>query len=145
MKRLTMMLVLIASMCYGQEKKEDEQYQFQTGSTSIVFWSDELGEWEEWSDWKENLILIVIKQPAVGFNTMKIYSKNPQHYTVYTTEDVSDQYDDGTSAKWWKALDEDGEECTIKIINYTDATDQIIVNHSDYRVAYTIYTIDTDI
>lgn len=128
MKKIILLLcMLIASYTgYSQAVKKHCTY-IATSSYSYTY-----SKWLPYSDWEkiDGVVLFVMRDDY----QISIYTRQMQTYDlVYFVEEDSD-YECNWSV--WKAINEDGTRCLIKLLIYNSGEIHFYVIFNDYRFAY---------
>ena len=105
---------------------------FQTTGLSIK--TLENGSWTKWSDWEKCSCLVVIN---IDKDVITIYSSEKQ---VYDIIECNDPYtdSDGDEVLKMHAVDQDGDECDIRLISRLKGSDQLYVDFADIMWVYNI-------
>ena len=105
------------------------------------------GNWEEWSDFEDISLLVVLDNDK---SRVTVYSDEKQVYDIVNTdEETSDGTTDESGDQSWSftAVDQDGDECELKMmVRYSqdDQRQEIYIIYDDYAWVYKIITLDED-
>ena len=108
---------------------------------------DSEGNWEDWSDFEDLSLLVILDNDK---SRVTIYSEERQTYDIIDTdEETSDGTTDDSGDQSWSftAIDQDGDECELKMmVRYSqeDQRQEIYIIYDDYAWVYKIITLDED-
>ncbi len=93
--------------------------------------------WEEWGEWEETNVLIVINSTE---ETCVIYSKTTQKLDLVESLGSTTE-NDGSKSTTWLYVDQDGDECISKLLVKDDII-QLYFIFDTFRVAYEVKMLD---
>jgi hypothetical protein len=135
MKKLIIGLVfgLIVLSIHGQDI-----IKFRTTDFCYQLKSVDSGSWLDWSEWITVNILVVINVKDLQ---IKIYSETVQVYDI--TELYDERFNDkGESITEFRAVDQDGDFCGIRLMTRNSGQLQLYIDYSDIRWVYNIYSVN---
>lgn len=106
---------------------------FQTTELSIKTQNDN-GTWTKWSDWEKCSCLVVIN---LDKDVITIYSANKQIYDIVDCDDLYTD-SDGDDVLKMHAVDQDGDECDVRLIMRKSGSTQLYVDFADVMWVYNI-------
>ena len=129
MKKLlfTLLFAMISICSFAQV------YKYQTTELAIKT-QNSRGNWGDWSDWEDCSCLVVIN---LDKDKITIYSKERQEYDVYECDDPYEDSDGDTVIKM-KAVDQDGDNCTVRLIIRKSGQTQLYVDFNNVMWVYNI-------
>lgn len=92
------------------------------------------GYWDSWSDWIGCNVNIKID---VDDDWIVIYSNVTQTYLITTYEGTRYEYD-GSQQAYFKAIDQDGDRCTIRLRIESNGNSQIYVEFANIMWVYNV-------
>ena len=97
-------------------------------------------KWEEWSDWEEVSVLIIMNTDDERFT---IYSKEKQVYDV-AKDEGKETDNDGDDTWSFYCVNEDGTTCRVRLVklNSQEGRLQLYVDFSDIKLVYNMYSLD---
>lgn len=125
------LLALFLSLCCVVSYAADV-LKFQTTELSIKTLDN--GSWSKWSDWEKCSCLVVIN---LDKDVITIFSSEKQTYDI---TDCNDPYtdSDGDEVIKMHAVDQDGDECDIRLILRKSGAAQLYVDFADIMWVYNI-------
>ena len=107
--------------------------------TTSVAVSEKLdnGEWEEWGEWEDLSVLIVLNGDD---DRLKIFSKAKSIFDIVLWKDQTTN-SNGDQITLCKAVDEDGIEVIIKFVVIKDFDNQLYIYYNNFRIVYSYYIL----
>jgi hypothetical protein len=127
------MLLFVTTSSFGQVLK--------LKSTAIAYqYQDENNQWEEWTDFEETSVLIVMN---LNEERITIYSQETQVYDIVQS-DGETKDSDGDEFLSLRCVNEDGINCTVRLATlYSDGgRSQLYINFSNMVLVYNVYSLD---
>lgn len=90
------------------------------------------GKWTAWSDWERSSVSIEINTDN---SEIVIYSKEPQRFTINSSDSEEDRK---SKTLVCKCVDANGINCTIRLRITNDERCQLYVDYADLVYVYTL-------
>lgn len=92
------------------------------------------GAWEEWSDWEDCDYLVVLNFDK---DRIQIYTSSPIRLDIYKYGDTESQ-SDGGNITTLSCVDEDGDECEVRVRFQEDGQMQLYIDYATVMVVYNL-------
>ena len=128
-------LVLFIIACLFSFGVFAEVTKLRTNYIAYQYKNEYSGYWNEWGDWQDCNVLIVIDFDR---DRITIYSQKTQEYDVISVEKEDEDYE--SKSIYFDCVDEEGLRCTVQYRGYNDRSrgDQLYVTYNDVRWVYSI-------
>lgn len=135
MKRLFILLAIIASMAIGTANAQTYAYRTTAFAMKQI---NSYGNWSNWSDWEKSDMLITIN---LDTDVIKIYSPMTQIYQIIKYVGSYQDSSGGTQVEY-KFVDQDDDIGTLRLRKERNGNIQIYVDFSNIMWVYNVVKIN---
>ena len=131
MKKALLILICLVGLCSFSSNAQTQWYNSQSYAYKST---DYYGNWSSWSSWVDCNVNIKFN---LSSDMIVIYSSKKQIYKI--TRFNGTKYDnDGGQQAYFKAIDQDGDRCTIRLRIESNGNSQIYVEFSNIMGVYNV-------
>lgn len=132
MKILNLFIAFISIIWLSTLVNSQDVYKFRAKYVSYCIWDENNQDWDEWSEFEDVNILIVI---SLEDERISIFSKKTQTLDFYNYE-IKEEYN--KKILFFKAIDDSGDRCSVKYVYYeNDGNRQLYITYpQNFGVVY---------
>lgn len=126
-------IISLIFVCFFCLASYAEVVKWRTNSIAYRFRSEDTGQWQDWGDWEECKVLILVD---LDRDVIRIYSQETQEYDVISDEE--EESDSESTSFYYNCIDKEGNNCQMRLRVYNDPSygSQLYVAYDDVAWVY---------